>query len=613
MKNFKNILLLTLTGFSINLLFMNCSKSGISGNNEPGLNKSDSADESSESPPIEQAKKFDLECLPKTTTKHFSIKSLSLSDSKTSEELKTNGVQIGQELSVTLDLNCINNQANLGIFSNHFKDTIKSLSDTRRSSATFHLINPYDLTPEQFNSEIIEDHCLIAIFPNTKLNLLATTEPVNDPSYINQSHLTAIHHRDIYNQIFNPNNGITQTVKVAVIDTGIDLNHPDLRPNLILDSSNQVLGLNAIDNNNLVQDALFHGTHVSGIIGAVSNNSIGISGVLGKNIKIIPIKVSANGVNINSSATVNGIRWAADQGVDVINMSLGGPNPNEDMRLAIEYAISKGVLVVVAAGNDGKQLSDTFSVYPAKWGKDFSGMLTVGSIDATSLLKSSFSNYSPTYVEIMSPGSNGNLGILSTIPTNLSSTGYASTITQSGKTSPIHGTSMATPVVTGAGALLSALAKSRGYRPQPDQLESLIKKGAATLAGFSTYVENSQSLDLKSLVDAADLDMGLSSLSTENRFNGKGVIKISQQPRAQSVLYKEPILLNVELSKDSSILINFQWFKNGKAILGATKQSLLINEANSLSGGSYSVELQAGTTVLKSEAIEVLTAPIYCN
>lgn len=613
-KQIKFSLFLIISFLFLNFSFMNCSKSYISENpNSPFLNETSS---SSTNNTTNIQKSYDLECLDKSMTTSYSAKTLEKTNKvnliKTSDELKSLGLSSGQDLSITFDLKCFREGHSQGLFSSHFFDDLKSNSIEQRESVTYLLKNPYNLSPDDLSKELNLDPCLVGVFPNEVIKIFATN-PVNDPRYSDEKHLQTIKHEEIYNQIFNPSNGINQTIKVAVIDSGIDVNHPDLRNNLIITNNNQILGLNALDNTSLVQDAGFHGTHVSGLIGAISNNALGVSGVMGGNIKILPVKVSPDGNVINSSALVNGIRWAADQGANVINLSLGGPTLNQDMKLAIQYAISKGVFIVAAAGNDGKELNDTFSTYPAKWGSTIEGLLTVGSIDATTLGKSSFSNYSKTYVEMMAPGSNGTIGILSTVPTTLSTTGYASAITTSSGTSPIHGTSMATPVAAGASALLIALAKSRGYRPLPEQIEKLMKLGASSLTSLSTYVQGAKYLNLKSLLTAADLDMGLSSSTTENRLSGRGIIKISKQPTGAKVIYKSPVVLSVELTTDSSILMNYQWYKNGRALLNQTSPTLVINDTDSMSGGAYTVELKAGNTILSSTPAEVYTAPKYCN
>lgn len=207
-------------------------------------------------------------------------------------------------------------------------------------------------------------------------------------------------------------------VKIAVLDTGIDLDHPDLDKNILP-------GINFVNPGKPPQDDNQHGTHVAGIICA-ENNDIGMVGVA-PDAKVIPVKVldrSGNGNLINVS---KGIRWAVDEGkVDLICMSLGSPNPVQEVRKAIQYALSKKVVCFVAAGNSG-MTKKVF--YPAEYPET----IAIGSIDEN-LNRSHFSNTGDN-LDFMAPGTR----ILSTVPDNW----YAL----------LSGTSMANPFAVGVAAL----------------------------------------------------------------------------------------------------------------------------------------------------------------
>lgn len=142
-------------------------------------------------------------------------------------------------------------------------------------------------------------------------------------------------------------------VTVAVLDTGVDVNHSDLAANIIE-------GWNFVDNNDNVTDLDGHGTMVSGIIAAVTNNSIGIAGV-SSNVSIMPLKVlsSTGGSWIDLSLA---IRHAADNGANVIVMSLGGKYSllSAATEAAISYAYQKDCILIAAAGND----NSTEAFYP---------------------------------------------------------------------------------------------------------------------------------------------------------------------------------------------------------------------------------------------------------
>lgn len=145
-------------------------------------------------------------------------------------------------------------------------------------------------------------------------------------------------------------------VTVAIVDTGVDLNHPELQPNL-------VSGWDFGNNDAVPQDVHGHGTHVAGLVAAVGNNGQGIAGAAW-NAKIMPLKVFADGSVLASDAAIaSAIQYAVDHGAKVINLSLGSKDDSQAVRDAIAYARSKGAVVVAAAGNlykDGNPV-----VYPA--------------------------------------------------------------------------------------------------------------------------------------------------------------------------------------------------------------------------------------------------------
>ncbi|NMH67679.1 S8 family serine peptidase [Bacillus sp. RO3] len=177
-------------------------------------------------------------------------------------------------------------------------------------------------------------------------------------------------------------------VTVAIVDSGIDLKHPELRSRLIE-------GKNFINEEEPPFDHTGHGTHVAGLVGAVTNNKMGIASAAQK-VKLMPVKVF-EGKTTYMSTVIQGIRYAADNGADIINLSLGSYSNMKALEEAVEYAVDKGALVVGAAGNDNEHAV----LYPAT----YSNVLAVGSVDSRDLTKSTFSNYGKT-VNVSAPGTN---------------------------------------------------------------------------------------------------------------------------------------------------------------------------------------------------------------
>jgi subtilisin family serine protease len=237
-------------------------------------------------------------------------------------------------------------------------------------------------------------------------------------------------------------------VTVAIIDSGADLGHPDLVPNLwtnpgeipgngVDDDGNgyvdDVHGYDFVDNDGTPQDANGHGTHVAGIVGARGGNGIGTAGVAW-NVKLMVVRVLDANAQGTTTSVAEGIRYAVDNGARIVNLSLAGPSSTPDLESAVQYAQAHGVLVVVAAGNDGRDLAST-PTYPAAYGE--SNVIGVAATTRDGGL-SSVSDYGPG-ADVAAPGEE----ILSTALGG----GYEWRT----------GTSMAAPQVTGALALLASV------------------------------------------------------------------------------------------------------------------------------------------------------------
>jgi thermitase len=240
----------------------------------------------------------------------------------------------------------------------------------------------------------------------------------------------------------------SKDVKIAVIDTGVDYTHPDLKSNIMINEAelngkpgvdddgdgyvDDIYGYDFANKDADPQDGHGHGTHCAGNIGAVHDGA-GIAGVMA-NVKILPVKFlsdSGSGETIDAIAAID---YAIKRGVNVMSNSWGGGEREQSLEDAIKAAEAAGITFVAAAGNESSN-NDTTDSFPANY--DVSNVISVGSFTSAGA-KSSFSNYGLKTVHVTAPGSN----ILSTYKKG----GYTT----------MSGTSMATPHVAGViGLLLS--------------------------------------------------------------------------------------------------------------------------------------------------------------
>ena len=322
----------------------------------------------------------------------------------------------------------------------------------------------------QLIEELKNDPEVLSVSANYKRK---TASLPNDPMLSKQWGLNRI---NVFEAWDNYDRKFGEVVYVAVLDTGVDYNHEDLRDNIARDSNGKVIGWafygngtfnspDPIDKNLNVG----HGTHVAGIIGAVGNNNRGIVGVHYKNIKIVPVNVfTGDGPRDGywDADIIRGLQYVLARkksglNIRVVNMSIGGwspPPPISESKSAWEIVLQDlsdaGVIIVVAAGNDGMNISNPANsdlngqyIFPASFWK-VDNKITVGSINPLYNDKSEFSNYDtvaaslpfkPAGIRLVDMAAPGEY-ILSTIPGN--NYEYYS------------GTSMAAPFVAGTAALL---------------------------------------------------------------------------------------------------------------------------------------------------------------
>jgi thermitase len=228
-------------------------------------------------------------------------------------------------------------------------------------------------------------------------------------------------------------------VKVAVVDTGVSYNHPDLIGKVDK-------GWDFVDSDADPMDVQGHGTHVAGIAAGTAGNNVGGSGVAPSS-RILAVRVLGADGSGYYSWIANGITYAADHGAKVINLSLGGDQGSAALENAVNYATAKGAIVTCASGNDGRGSLG----YPAR----YANCLSVGATTQSDA-RSSFSDWGPG-LDVVAPGSD----ILSSVISG----GYEAW----------SGTSMATPMASGVAALLYSQGLSRA------QVMSSLTRGARDL------------------------------------------------------------------------------------------------------------------------------------
>ncbi|BCM89738.1 thermophilic serine proteinase [Abditibacteriota bacterium] len=288
--------------------------------------------------------------------------------------------------------------------------------------------------------------------PNAMRYLMAVP---NDPAYSQQYGLAKIGAPAAWNKTTGNANTI-----VAIIDSGINYTHEDLAANMWKnpkeiagngkdDDGNgyvdDVYGIDAGDHDTNPMDANHHGSHCAGIIGAAGNNGIGVSGV-NWNVKLMACKVLNAQGGIPSASVIEAMQYVATMkargnNIRVINESLGGPTYVQAEKDAFDALNNAGILVAAAAGNETNN-NDTKASYPASY--DCPNIIAVAASDSSDDV-ASFSNYGATTVDLAAPG----VDIYSTFwPGN---NAYSN----------LSGTSMATPMVAGAAALLSSFSPTQ--------------------------------------------------------------------------------------------------------------------------------------------------------
>lgn len=241
--------------------------------------------------------------------------------------------------------------------------------------------------------------------------------------------------------------------KVAILDTGIDQDHEDLSVKIV----DKVHDQKNFSDSPTIDDLYGHGTHVGGIVAAVTDNNIGVAGGC-PNCQLMNGKVLNDSGSGAYSWVAGGITWAADNGAKVINMSLGGVSPSKTLERAINYAWKKEVILVGAAGNSGNQSK----TYPGA----YTNVIAVAATNNKDQ-KASFSSYGAKWVDVAAPGEN----IFSTFPN------HSYKINKNLNYDFGSGTSMATPMASAvAGLIWSVPAYNTSAVAVRNRLESTADK-----------------------------------------------------------------------------------------------------------------------------------------
>ncbi len=286
----------------------------------------------------------------------------------------------------------------------------------------------------------------------------------NDPAFSKQWNLQLINMPKAWER--SKGKGVI----VAVLDTGVAYeDYDDFRQVPDLRGTRFVEGYDFVNADRHANDDHGHGTHVAGTIAQATNNREGVAGVAFE-AQVMPVKVLDHFGGGTSAAIADAIRWAADHGANVINMSLGGGGRSVVMEKAVEYARKKGVVVVCAAGNGGRGIVEYPAAYP--------GAVAVGAVGPTGQ-RAPYSSWGKE-LDVAAPGGDKSQGdeagiLQNTIdPQDVSQAVYAS----------YQGTSMATPHVAGVAALLWAAGAKN-----PDQVEKALFASAHPPKGATGWTD----------------------------------------------------------------------------------------------------------------------------
>ncbi len=371
----------------------------------------------------------------------------------------------------------------------------------------------------------------------------------------------------------------TPAITIAVLDTGVDLDHPDLAGRL-------VAGWDYVNSDPYPDDDNGHGTHVAGIIGALANNSIGVAGVDWQ-ARLMPIKVlNASGVGTYFNI-IDGIRYAANV-AKVINLSLVGWDDYQGLHDAVIYAVNRGCLVVTAAGNCGDGGAGCPGVNPIAYPAAYTETIAVAATTRQEG-RASYSGYQP-YVNLAAPGGDAGSPVWSTVPNNT----YGAR----------SGTSMAAAHVSGLAGLLWSLNPSFSSA----QVWQIMRDSARKIGPYP-YVDGRNDYFGYGLIDIAG---ALQSAAPTLEVQPAGVSFLAggnrPAPSAQVTLRNASPYLPLEWQ--ASIIQGTAWFRISGTAGGrlAPRESVTLTVqplTASMTPGTY-----IGTLMISSPTTAVQNSPV---
>lgn len=412
-------------------------------------------------------------------------------------------------LAVLVDEDCLRRAHSRNVLTKSI--ALPERQGTKRSvEQTYRVELAAPLTRDQLRVIARRDACIKGVAADRIASVDSTPD---DPMLAKQSHLGLIEALEAFQLVFDDSSAMTikEDVTIAVIDTGIDVTHPDLKGHLwINEAEKNGLPLKDDDGNGFIDDIYGynfpsnlgdprhetindHGSHVAGLAAAVSGNSEGGIGAMSRKVKLMALNAFGKSWGADVVDIDRAIRYAADQGANVINISTGGPGESPTTAAAVAYALNKGVVVVVSAGNERKDISNEF-YFLATYAPGYAGMISVSAIDAANESICEFANFSSRDIEILAPGCDSRIpgsGLLST--------------RAGGSYGLRRGTSQAAPLVSAAAAMAYGLVRARlGSKPSPREIEELLTESCEKKPALKKFGVAGCELRLARLVRAIE-------------------------------------------------------------------------------------------------------------